>query len=135
MNFLSSFLMFLGRVCISVIFILAGLHKFMDYQGTATYMAAKHLPVIPFFLYTAATIELFGGLCLLIGLKTRYAAALLALFLIPVSFIFHDFWNISEAAERQLQMGHFLSNLAIFGGLLYVISCGGGRCCVERKHD
>lgn len=126
--------MLLGRILLSIIFIVSGIGMFMDYQGTAGYMASKGMTMIPLFLYAAALIQIIGGLSILLGYKARYGAVLLIIFLIPVSVIFHDFWNISDAAMGKMQMILFMHNLAIFGGLLYIISCGAGgwscdRCC------
>jgi putative oxidoreductase len=136
MQSLSWFLMLLGRICIATIFVLSGVNKFMDYHSAAIYMASKGLTMIPFFLYASATLEVLAGLCILVGFKVHYAAALLALYLIPVTWIFHDFWNLDPLA-RLIQLIMFLKNLAIFGGLLYVIACGAGKyscdACRSKK--
>lgn len=130
--------MLLGRICLSAIFILAAIGKLMDYEGTAQYMASKGLTMIPVFLYGAAIVELIGGLMILFGFKARIGAVILLLYLIPTTLIFHDFWNVSDAIMRQIQMIMFLKNLAIFGGLLYIICAGPGkvafcsRCCTEN---
>lgn len=129
-----SFLMVLGRICLSVIFLLSGIGKFMDPAGLSLYMASKGMPMIPFFLYTAALIEILGGVCLLLGIKTRIAALVLFLYLIPVTVIFHAFWD-SPPAEVAAQMGNFLKNLAIMGGLLYAIANGAGKCSIDYFID
>lgn len=130
MSFLHTLGMFLGRLCLSVVFIFGGLGKFMDYDSTAQYMASKGFTFIPFFLVSAALVELIGGLSLLLGLKVRWGAAILLLFLIPTTLIFHDFWNLFGAA-KQTQMINFLKNLAIFGGLTYVLINGAGRFSID----
>lgn len=126
-----SFLMLLGRILLSIIFILSGIGKFMDPEGTSLYMASKGMPMIPFFLYSAAIIEVLGGAYLLFGLKTRLSAGILALFLIPVTLIFHDFWD-SSPTEVANQMANFLKNLAIIGGLLYTVGCGAGKYSIDQ---
>ncbi len=133
----SSIGMLLGRICLSAIFILAGVGKFMDYEGTAVYMASKGFTMIPLFLYAAAIVEIVGGLSLLLGVKIRWGAILLLLYLICITVIFHDFWNVAEPMARKMQMINFMKNLAIFGGLLYVVSCGAGgwacdACCRKK---
>lgn len=131
MGFLRSFLMLAGRIAIGAIFVLAGVGKFMDPAHTSAYMASKGMSMIPFFLYAAATLELLGGLALFLGWKARWGAVILALFLIPTTLIFHNFW-IAEPAEKILQQIMFLKNLAIFGGLLYIIATGPGRLSIDR---
>lgn len=125
-----NFTIFLARLCLSAIFIYAGIQKFLFHDATLQYMAAKNLPAVPVLLVLAALVELIGGACLIIGFKTRTAAALLLLFLIPATYLFHDFWNVG-GADKQLQTLMFLKNIAIMGGLLLLIACGSGRCGVD----
>ncbi len=126
-----SLLKFFGRIAIAVIFLLAGISKFLNPEATSLYMASKGMTIFPFFMYSAATVEIIGGLSLLFGFKTRCGALLLALFLIPATMIFHDFWNVGPG-EEALQKVLFLKNLAIFGGLLFVVSAGAGGISIDR---
>lgn len=127
----SSFLMLLGRLALATIFILAGVGKFMNTEATAAYMTSKGITMVPFFLYAAAVIEILGGLSLILGLKTRWGAIILLLFLIPTTLIFHNFWNVGPLA-MEVEMINFLKNLAIFGGLLYVLANGPGAFSLDR---
>jgi putative oxidoreductase len=106
-----------GRVLLSVIFLLSGLTKITDWDGTTQYMASKELPLIPLLLVAAIITELAGGLSVLLGWKTRWGALLLFLYLIPTTLVFHNFWALS-GTEMQMQLMHFLKNLSIMGGLL-----------------
>lgn len=124
--------MLVGRVLISVMFVLAGLNKLMDYEHTAAYMASKHMPNIPILLYGAAAIEVLCGLSVLLGFWARGAALILALFLVPVTLIFHDFWNVTKPEDLQFQMSHFFMNWAVVGGLLYIVCFGSGLWSVRR---
>jgi hypothetical protein len=65
------------------------------------------------------------GLCLLLGIEARLGALLLSLFLIPVTVMYHPFWKRS-GADFVVEADHFLSNLAIIGGLLLIVALGGG---------
>lgn len=136
-KFTCATLLLIGRLCIAAIFILAGVGKFINFDETAAYMASKGMTMIPLFLFGAAMVEILGGLSLALGYKTRLGATILILFLIPTTVIFHDFWNVS-GAEHTAQQINFLKNLAIFGGLLYVLSTGSGgcawdACCCKSK--
>ena len=64
----------LGRILLSLIFILSGLGKIDDWSGTAGSMAAKGMVAVPFFLTTAILFELGGGLSVLLGFKARLGA-------------------------------------------------------------
>lgn len=122
--------MFIARLCLASIFLVSSASKFMFFDQTSQYMASKGLTMIPLFLVGAAAVEFFGGLLLVLGYKTRLAASLLLLYLIPATVIFHDFWNLGGADQLEAQI-MFLKNLAIFGGLLYVLACGAGMLAVD----
>lgn len=121
-----------GRVLLSLIFLLSGINKFSDWSSSAAYMQSQGMGWVPFFLAMAGAIEVFGGLSLMTGTFTRLGAFLLFLYLIPVTFVFHDFWSL-QGAERQMQMINFLKNLGLMGGLLVVAGSGAGALSVDQK--
>jgi putative oxidoreductase len=121
-----------GRVLLSAIFILSGLMKFIHWNETAGYMASQGMPAVPFFLFLAAAIELLGGLSLLLGFKARAGAALLALYLIPVTLVFHRFWDF-QGMDGQQQFIQFMKNLAIMGGLWTVAAFGPGSVSLDAR--
>ncbi len=140
MNFFSSLGLLLSRICLSAVFIASGINKIFNYDETIQYMASKGLTYLPFMYTGAVIVELIAGLCLLAGIKTRLSALILLLFLIPTTYLFHDFWNVSPEAYR-LQLIMFMKNLAIAGGLLALMSTGGGRlaldspCCKKKEPE
>jgi putative oxidoreductase len=123
-----------ARILIGQIFLLSGAMKVMDPAGTAEQMAGRGMFWIPFFLWSAAAVELGGGLLLLLGYKTRLGALLLFLFLIPVTLTFHNWWTYPPA-EQKVQMLFFLHNLTLLGGLLLVITFGPGPLSIDLKES
>ncbi len=113
----------LGRILLSAIFLVSGISKISDWNGTAGMMSAHGMSAVPFFLTVAILVEIVGGLALLTGWHTRLAALMLFLYLIPTTLIFHNFWAVQGAAQ-QMQTIHFLKNLAIMGGLLEFVAVG-----------
>jgi putative oxidoreductase len=107
----------LGRVLLSAIFILSGLGKLPHFHDIAGMMAGKGIPLASVALVITLLIEIGGGLLILTGYKAKYAAVVIALWLIPVTLVFHHFWGI-PAMQQQEQMVNFLKNVAIMGGLL-----------------
>ena len=134
MKAVSAFLTFVARLCLAAVFIFGGAAKIIFYDKTADYMSAHGFTAIPLFLIGAAIAELVGGLSLILGYKTRFGAAILLLFLIPTTLIFHNFWLLS-GPEQEIQQIMFLKNLAIFGGLLYVLSYGSGGCAFDACYS
>lgn len=113
----SKWQLLLGRVLVSAIFILSGLGKLPHFHDVAGMMAAKGIPLASVALVITLFIEIGGGLLVLTGYKVKYAALIMALWLIPVTLVFHHFWAI-PAEQQQEQTVNFLKNVAIMGGLL-----------------
>jgi len=89
-------------------------------------MAAAGVPAAGGMLGLTIVLEVAVGLMLILGLQARLAALAIALFLIPVTFLFHAFWS-ADAASFQNELTQFLKNAAIFGGMLLVIEREGVR--------
>jgi putative oxidoreductase len=103
------------------IFLISGALKI-----TAAWMASAGLPLASVLLVMTIAIEIGGGLTLITGWNARWGALALALFLIPVSLIFHGFWS-ADAANFQNQLNHFLKNVSILGGMLTVFALESSR--------
>jgi putative oxidoreductase len=121
-----------GRIMLALIFIIAGFGKITGFAGTAGYMASKGIPMAEVLLVPAIIIELGGGLLLAVGFKARWAALAIFLFIIPTTLIFHAFWAV-EPEQMRMQMIQFQKNLAIMGGMLYVVVHGPGPWSIDRS--
>ena len=121
-----------ARILIGQIFLLSGVMKVMDPAGTAEQMASRGMFWVPFFLWSAAAVELAGGLSLLLGCRARLGALVLFLFLIPVTLTFHNWWTYPDPKEQHVNMLFFMHNLTLMGGLLLVMTFGPGPFSVDR---
>ena len=121
----------IGRILLAFIFILSGYSKIGGFQQTAGYMASKGLPMAQVLLVLTIIIELGGGLMLLLGWRARWAAVAFFLWLIPTTLVFHAFWGI-DAAQAQMQQIQFMKNLAIMGGMMYVMAFGSGPYSLRK---
>jgi putative oxidoreductase len=119
-----------GRIALAVIFLMSGAMKFMDLGATAGAIASKGLPMPSVLAALAAITELGGGLLIVVGWQTRWAALVLALFTLVAAYLFHDFWHM-EGAAREDNMTHALKNLSIFGGFLMLAAAGAGRYSID----
>jgi putative oxidoreductase len=124
-------ILLLARVLLAGIFVRGGFMKLTNLSGTTTYMTNHGLPAGFYFAVLAGVVELFGGLFVLIGFKTRYAALLMALFTLVAAFIGHPFWTF-PADQYANQFGHFAKNLTIIGGFLALFIAGPGALSVDR---
>ena len=111
-----------ARVLLSAIFIAAGIQKIMGYDGTLAYMAKFNVPGM--LLPAVIALELGGGLMILLGLWSSWAALGLAIFTIIAAGIFHS--NFADP----MMIAMFMKNLAISGGLLLLFANGPGRYAI-----
>jgi len=132
MNTLKRFGPLAGRFLLAAIFIFAGFNKFTGLEGTAGYIASKGLPLPSLLAIGAGVVEFFGGLAILVGFKTRWAAGAVLVFTAIAALIFHNFWAV-PADQVQNQMIHFMKNLSIVGGLLYVVVYGSGPLSIDGE--
>ena len=115
----------IGRIFISLIFLIAGFGKIFNYEETIGYMESFDVP--GYLLVPAIIIEILFPLLVIIGYKTKLAAIILALFTISLAIIFHtDFSN-------QMQLMSFLKNFAIAGGFLIIFVRGPGKYSIDQR--
>lgn len=129
-----------SRVLLSAVFIVYGYFKFADVNqilqnaGTKRFMdLAMHGAPAPNWIgYAIAAIELFGGLAILVGIKTRWVAWAFVVYLILITPLGHPFWLL-EGAARGANQVHFYKNLAMIGGFILLALAGGGRYSVDGR--
>jgi len=120
-----------GRLLLALIFVISGYNKLVGFEGTVGYIAAKGLPLPQLAAAAAIAIELVGGILLIVGWQTRWAATAIFVFLIPTTLIFHPFWAV--AANQQMETIQFMKNLCIMGGMLYVMAFGAGPLSIDNR--
>ncbi len=121
-----------GRILLSFIFLMSGIGKIGGFTGTAGYMASKGLPMVEVLLAITIVIEIGAALMLILGYKARLGAAALLLWMIPVTFIFHNFWAM-PADQQMIQQIMFMKNLGLMGGMLYIMAFGSGPMSLAKK--
>jgi putative oxidoreductase len=82
------------------------------------YAAAKAVPVPEVAVAMAGVLILVGGFCVLTGFQPYLGLSCIALFLVCVTPMMHNFWTLTNQADRLNEMGSFLSNAALLGGTL-----------------
>ncbi len=122
----------IARILFSLVFLVSGTFKVAAYSQIVQMAGAKGIPLPGVAIACAAAIELLGALAMLAGFKARIVAWIWIVYLIPVTLTFHHFWNMA-GMEQQDNMVHFLLNLALMGGLLYVTEFGAGSYSVDAR--
>ena len=114
-----------GRVLIGVYFLIPGITKVTNFQGTADYMRDHGMIFVPFFLVLTIIVQLAGAAMLITGYRVAATAFILAGLTLVISLAMHDFWNVEAGIQQAHETQNFVKNLAIMAGLMAL--AGGQR--------
>ena len=115
----------LGRLLLSLIFIISGVGKIGGYAGTQAYMESVGVPGA--LLPAVIALEVLGGLAIVLGWQTRVVAFLLAGFCLVSAVLFHG--NIGDQGQHI----QFLKNLGLAGGFLVLVAHGAGAWSIDNR--
>ena len=115
----------IGRIFLSVLFLIEGMNKIFNYESTIEYMENFNVP--EYLAIPAIIVEILFPLLLIVGYQTKISALVLAMFTLATALIFHtDFTN-------QMQLTSFLKNFAIAGGFLIIFARGAGKYSIDQQ--
>ena len=113
-----------GRIFLSALFLIEGFGKISNQENVIMYMEDYGVPEILFV--PATVLEILFPLLLIVGYRTKWAAAVMALFTFTVAIIFHT--DFTEG----MQMMFFLKDIAIAGGFMIVVAHGPGKISLDH---
>jgi putative oxidoreductase len=117
----------LGRLLMSSVFIWDGIFGLRNPESVAKYYAGVHVPLPDVSVWVVGIFQLVFGLAILVGYKSRFAAMLLIIFCLITAFAVH------LPAGDLSNMTNFYKNLAMAGGLLYVVAFGSGPLSIDSR--
>lgn len=121
MNIFQSILLLIGRIAVSLMFFNEAYYKITHWLPTLHEMAYMGIPQTSIVLFAVCIINFFGALFLVLGFKTKWSAAALAILFVAVTFY------------TQKNFVNLLQHAAIFGGLLYIFVTGPGQFALDKK--
>lgn len=107
-----------GRSLLALYFLVPGIMKFVNWDGSAALMETHGMTMIPALLALAGIIQIVAGICLLINKQVVICALGLAAMVVVINLNLHDFWNVYEGVNTRHELQNFIKNLGIFAGLL-----------------
>jgi putative oxidoreductase len=125
------YLVLLGRALYAAIFVMSGPNHFS--AGAIGFAVSKGVPMASIAVPLSGVIALVGGLSILLGYKSKYGAWLIVLFLVPVSFMMHNFWTYADPMQMQMQMAMFMKNMSMLGAALLIAHFGSGPLSLDKK--
>jgi putative oxidoreductase len=120
-------------VLYAAIFLAGSLGHFS--RATIEPAAHRGVPFASLVVPASGALALLGGLSVLVGYRTRVGAAMLALFLVPVTVTMHAFWAVPDPQMAQLRSVMFFKNVAMLGGALLMIHFGAGPFSADERGE
>jgi len=122
----------IGRWVIAYFFLGEAWARLAGFDATTAMLRAQHVPAAPALLVVALAVMALGGLSLVFGLQTRHGAMLLFAFTVIVSVLLHAYWTAQNATDRAADYDIFIRNIAIAGGLLFLVGMGPGPLALDN---
>lgn len=129
----TSYIVVVGRLLYSAIFITAGFEQIYRAEETVAAAAKQGVPLAHIAVPVAAVIAIFGGVSILLGYYARVGAWLLVLFLVPVTLMLHNFWAVKNPTLAQTEQIMFMKNLSMLGGALLITYFGSGPLSLDAR--
>lgn len=120
-----------GRFFYALIFLLSSPGHFQ--RSTIDYAAGHGVPMANILAPLSGLMIFFGGLSIVLGYKTRIGALLIILFLIPVTLIMHDFWNLTDPMQVMFQRAMFMKNTSMLGAAILLFYFGSGPLSLDNR--
>lgn len=115
-------ILFVGRLLLGGAFIFAGLRNIQNRGFVAQLMSTRGVPQAPTVLWLGIVVQGIAGALLIAGICTAASAALLLLFLIVATPMFHNFWDYQPGPDRVAKINGFVGNVALAGAILTLIA-------------
>jgi uncharacterized membrane protein YphA (DoxX/SURF4 family) len=112
----------IGRIIFGGYFIYSGFGHFRNTKMLTGYAKSKSVPMPEAAVLVGGAMMLLGGLGVLFGVYMQWALALIAIFLLVVSFAMHAFWNDKDPTAKMGNQINFSKNIALLGAALMLMS-------------
>ncbi len=123
-----------GRFLMGIYFIMPGIMKIQDFEGTSAYMANHGVPFVSLLLIITIVLQLALGVFMIVGFQTKLTAFLLAGMVLVISIFMHNFWSMEDGINKAHETQNFFKNMGIMAGLLIISSIGGGQLSIDSRN-
>ena len=109
------YLFLAGRILYGWFFLLAGIDHFRRVEMMAPYAKSKGVPSPRAGVLGSGALIVLGGLSVLLGVRPVWGVLLLTVFLVPTTFLMHNYWADTDPSARQGNLTNFKKNIALLG--------------------
>lgn len=110
-----------GRILVGLFWLFNAFNHFAQSKMMIPYARAKGVPLAKVAVPGTGLLLLVGGLSILTGLYPTLGVIAIVLFLLPVTFMMHNFWAVQDPQAKMMEMVNFNKNLALLGFSLMLL--------------
>jgi putative oxidoreductase len=111
----------LGRIIFGAYFLISGFNHFSNEQAMTGYAKSKGVTSSRLAVLGTGALLVLGGLGFILNMYLQISVILLLVFLIPTTFIMHDFWNVKDPMHKMGERVNFMKNIALIGALMMML--------------
>ena len=116
------YLFVLGRILFGGFFLLGGINHFQHLNMMAGFTASKGVPMAKQGVMASGMLIIIGGLLIMLGWHVRIGLTFVIAFLLPVTFLMHNYWVETDMMQRINQRVNFQKNIALLGAALMLFA-------------
>lgn len=121
-----------GRILFSLIFLISSVGHFS--AENIKYAASQGVPLANVLVPASGIMAAVGALSIIVGYKAQVGAWLIVIFLLPVTFMMHQFWDVGDPSVQQMQLAMFMKNISMLGAALLISYFGSGPLSIDQKY-
>lgn len=111
----------IGRIMFAAVFLSSAIGHFTQARAMTGYAQSKKVPMPGLAVVGGGVLLVVGALSVLLGIWPDLGALLLVVFLVPTAILMHNFWAVSDAQARQLEMIQFFKDVSLAGAALALL--------------
>ena len=112
----------IGRVLFALIFVASGINHITKAEHMTGYAQFKKVPAAKASVILSGVFFLLAAASIILGVYADLGALVLAVLLIIMAVMFHDFWKQTDPQQKQMEQIAFFKNISMAGGALVMFA-------------
>ena len=112
---------FIGRIIVGLYWLMGAVNHFTQVKSMVPYAKMKNVPMAELAVPGTGALLLVAALSIITGFYPVVAVAALVVFLVPVTFMMHNFWSIEDPMAKMSDMIMFTKNISMLGYTLILL--------------
>jgi putative oxidoreductase len=110
-----------GRIIVGLYWLMGAVNHFTQVKSMVPYAKMKNVPFAEIAVPGTGVLLLVTALSIITGFYPVVAVAALIVFLVPVTFMMHNFWTIEDPMAKMTDMIMFTKNMSMLGYTLILL--------------